>query len=511
MVLSSARCRAATSSRARTIAAVSVVALLAGCAVGPDFVTPPAPETKDYEVGGTPQPTVENTTETQQHFDVGKKVSGSWWQLFHSAQLDDVLQQAVAGNQTLATAQANLGQAQEGIAQARGALWPQVDIGAGVHRSRINEQAVGIPGPGPIVNLFSIGPTLSYAVDPFGGNRRRVEQQEALAQFQDYQLDATYLTLTGGAASQAVQIASARAQIQAVDTIIADDERNLDLIRSQRKAGEATQMEVELAQSQLAADRTLLPPLRQQESVARHALAVLVGKSPGDWAPPNFELAEFTLPQDLPVTLPSELVRQRPDILASEAQLHAASAAVGVATAQLYPNLNLTASFTQEALKPSKLFNPASSIFDVGANLLAPVFHGGALRAQKKAAVDAFDGALATYKQTVLTSFQQVADTLQALVHDAELLDAQQRALQSAEESLRLTRTTFRYGNVGILQVLDAQRQAEQARLGYVRAQAQRYLDSITLFTAMGGGWQDWQPKTATTGSKAKADAVAAR
>ena len=187
------------------------------------------------------------------------------------------------------------------------------------------------------------------------------------------------------------------------------------------------------------------------------------------------------------------------------------SAAVGVATAQLYPNLNLTASFTQEALKPSKLFNPASSIFDVGANLLAPVFHGGALRAQKQAAVDAFDGALASYKQTVLTSFQQVADTLQALVHDAELLDAQQRALQSAEESLRLTRTTFRYGNVGILQVLDAQRQAEQARLGFVRAQAQRYLDSITLFTAMGGGWQDWQAKTAAAKSEGKAASVAAR
>jgi NodT family efflux transporter outer membrane factor (OMF) lipoprotein len=504
MVLSSARCRAATLSRARAIATVSAVALLTGCAVGPDFVTPAAPQSKDYEVGGTPQPDVENATEAQQHFAMGKKVSGSWWQLFHSAQLDSVLQQTIAGNQTLVTAQAALAQAQQGIAQASGALWPQVDIGAGAHRLRVNDAAVGVAQQGPIVNLFTIGPTLSYAVDPFGGNRRRVEQQEALAQFQDYQLDAAYLTLTGGAATQAVQLASARAQIQAANVIIADDERNLELVRTQRRAGEATQLEVELAQSQLAADRTLLPPLRQQVSVARHALATLVGKAPGEWAPPDFDLAEFTLPQDLPVTLPSELVRQRPDILASEAQLHAASAAVGVATAQLYPNLTLSASFTQEALKPSKLFNPASSIFDVGANLLAPVFHGGALRAQKQATVDAFNGALATYKQTVLTSFQQVADTLQALAHDAELLDAQRRALESAENSLRLTRTTFRYGNVGILQVLDAQRQAEQARLGYVRAQAQRYLDSITLFTAMGGGWSDWKAQTAANGMEAK-------
>lgn len=508
MVLSFARCRAATLSRANAIAAVSVVALLAGCAVGPDFVTPPAPETKDYEVGGTHQPTVENAVEAQQHFAMGRRISGNWWQMFHSAQLDGVLQQAIAGNQTLVAAQAAVAQAQQNIAQASGALWPQLDLAAGAHRQRVNLTSVGVNAQGPIVNLFSIGPTLSYAVDPFGGNRRRVEQQDALAQFQDYQLDAAYLTLTGGAATQAVQLASARGQIEAVNAIIADDQRNLELIRSQRRAGEATQMEVQLAESQLAADRTLLPPLRQQVSVARHALATLVGKAPGDWAPPDFDLAEFTLPQDLPVTLPSELVRQRPDILASEAQLHAASAAVGVATAQLYPNLNLTASFTQEALKPSKLFNPAASIFDVGANLLAPVFHGGALRAQKQATVDAFNGALANYKETVLTSFQQVADTLQALAHDAELLDAQRRALESAEESLRLTRTTFRYGNVGILQVLDAQRQAEQARLGYVRAQAQRYLDSITLFTAMGGGWWDWKAQTAAAGTDAKAAAT---
>ena len=511
MVLSNARCRAATSSRVRAITAVSIVALLAACAVGPDFVTPPAPETKDYEVGGAPQPTVENTTETQQHFTMGQKVSGSWWQLFHSAQLDDVLQQAIAGNLTLASAQAAVAQAQQNIAQASGALWPQVDLGAGVTRQQVSQATLGLPGKTPAFNLFTIGPTLSYAVDPFGGNRRRVEQQDALAQFQGYQLDAAYLTLTSGAATQAVQIASVRAQIQAVNTIIADDERNLELISTQRRAGEATQLDVELAQSQLAADRTLLPPLRQQESVARHALAILIGKAPGDWSPPDFELAQFTLPQDLPVTLPSELVRQRPDILASEAQLHAASASIGVATAQLYPNLTLSASFTQQALTSGTLFDPASSVWSIGAQLLAPVFHGGALLAQKRAAVDAFNGALANYKQTVLTSFQQVADTLQALLHDAELLDAQQRALQSAEESLRLTRTTFRYGNVGILQVLDAQRQAEQARLGYVRAQAQRYLDSITLFTAMGGGWQDWEAKTAAAGSEAKPAAVAAR
>lgn len=242
----------------------------------------------------------------------------------------------------------------------------------------------------------------------------------------------------------------------------------------------------------------MLPPLRQQLSVARHALAIL-GQLPGNWKAPDFDLAEFALPDELPVSLPSELVRQRPDILASEAQLHAASAAIGVATAQLYPNLDLTASFTQEALSTSTLFNPSSSVFSVGAQLLAPIFHGGALRAQERATEAAYDNVLATYRETVLTSFGQVADVLEALAHDAELLELQRRALELADASLKLTRTTYSYGNVGILQVLDAQRLYEQARLGYVRAQVARYLDTVQLLTAMGGGWWDWKDRNGQT------------
>jgi NodT family efflux transporter outer membrane factor (OMF) lipoprotein len=209
------------------------------------------------------------------------------------------------------------------------------------------------------------------------------------------------------------------------------------------------------------------------------------------------------------VTLPSDLVRQRPDFLASEAQLHAASAAIGVATAQLYPNINLSASFSQEALSTSVLFQPESSVFSVGAQLLAPVFHGGALIAQKRAAVDAFDASLANYKQTVLIGFGQVADAMTALEHDAELLEAQRRALASAEESLRLTRTTYQYGNVGVLQVLEAQRLDEQARLGYVRAKAQRYLDTVQFLTAMGGGWWNWKDRAAPMEASTQAPAAA--
>lgn len=481
----------------RAAAGVSLLSLLAGCAVGPDFSRPAPPETKDYVVGGTPQPNVPNAADPQQRFAVGKRIAGDWWRLFRSAQLDGVVQQALAGNQTLAAAQATLAQSQQTIVQARGILFPQVDLNAGVSRGQQSLVPFGINSHSAPQTIFTIGPTVSYALDPFGGNRRRVEQQEALAGYADYQLDAAYLTLTGNAVTQAIQIASARAQIAAAEQIIADDEHNLELIQGQLRAGEATRMDVQIAMSQLETDRTLLPPLRQQLSVAQNALAVLLGKSPGDWVPPDFDFAEFTLPEELPVTLPSDLVRQRPDILASEAQLHAASAAIGVATAQLYPNLNLSASFTQESLSASTLFNPMSSVWSIGAQILAPLFHGGTLWAQKKAAVDAYDGALANYKQTVLTSFGQVADVLQGLGHDAELLEAQRRALDSAETSLRLTRTTFRYGSVGVLQVLDAQRQAEQARLGLVRAQAQRYLDTAQLFSAMGGGWWDWKNQTA--------------
>jgi len=475
----------------RLLAAASLIALVAGCTVGPDFKQPAAPDTNGY-TATKPDMAVPNAKEAQQRFVMGQKITGDWWQLFHDTRLDDVLKQAIAGNETIVAARATLAQAREAIAQAGGALYPQIDLNGGVSRQQVSNSALGLEGKTPAFNIFSIGPTVSYSLDPFGGNRRRVEQESALADFGGYQLDAAYLTLTGNAVTQALNIASAREQIKAVNDIIKDDQENLRLVQTELKAGEATQLDVQTAASQLEADRTLLPPIRQELSVARHALSVLVGKLPAQWSAPDFDLAEFTLPEELPVTLPSELVRQRPDILSSEAQLHAASAAVGVATAQLYPNLNLTASFTQESISTATLFNPASSVWSIGAQLLAPVFHGGALTAQKRASVDAFDAALANYKQTVLTSFGQVADVMQALAHDTELLEAQHRALESAEKSLSLTRTTYQYGNVGVLQVLEAQRLTEQARLGFVRAKAQRYIDTVQFLTAMGGGWWNW-------------------
>ncbi len=257
-------------------------------------------------------------------------------------------------------------------------------------------------------------------------------------------------------------------------------------------------------------DRTLLPPLGQQLNAAQHALAILLGKAPADWTPPDFDFAAITLPAELPVSLPSALVRQRPDVMSAEARLHAASAAIGVATAQLYPNITLSAGLNQEAISVVSLFHGASNVWSLGAGLTAPIFHGGALEAQRRGAVDAFNAALDNYEQTVLQAFGQVADVLDALGHDAELLAAERRALAAADRSLALTRQTYAIGSIGILQVLDAQRLAEQARLGYVRAEAQRYLDTAQLFLAMGGGWWNWRAGSATASTAPGAIPVSA-
>jgi NodT family efflux transporter outer membrane factor (OMF) lipoprotein len=452
---------------------------------------PKAPVEKAYEADGTPNPPTPGKGETAQHFALGKKVADDWWTLFQSKPLDDVLHQAVAGNLTVAAAQANLAQARETVNAAAGGLYPHVGFAASAERQRFNFAALGINGfPPEIFNTYTIGPQVSYDVDPFGGIKRRVEQQAALALADEYRLDGAYLNVTGNVVSQAVAIASVRAQMQAVDDIIASDAENLKLVQTEFKAGEATQIDIESATSQLATDRTLLPPLRQQLSVARHALAILVGKSPADWTPPDFDLADLVLPDEIPVSLPSALVHQRPDIMVSEAELHAATAGIGIATAALYPDLTLSGMFGQSGAKANQLFVPAANVWSIAAQLSAPIFEGGTLEAQKHAAEHAFDASYANYQQTVLTAFGQIADLLQALDHDAEQLQQQGLALESADASLRLTRKTYSVGAAGLLQVLDAQRLYEQARLGYVRARAQRYVDTVQLFVAMGGGWR---------------------
>jgi NodT family efflux transporter outer membrane factor (OMF) lipoprotein len=457
---------------------------LAGCTVGPQFKPPTPPTTTQYLAPNEAPSAI-----------AGTKVTGEWWQLFHSPQIDQLVKQALENSPTLDAARARLTQAQEAIAAASSTLYPQVGVNAGISRQKVSATEFGL-GPNafrlpPNFNLFQVGPTVSYTIDAFGGTRRTIERQSALADLQRDQLNAAYLTLTGNTVAQALESALVAAQLKAVDEILGIDRDNLDLVRKENHAGEVPDSDVVTAETQLARDETLRPPLDQQLSVTHHALAVLIGRAPGDWSAPQIDLTRLDLPTQLPLSLPSELVHQRPDIEASEAQLRAASAQIGISTARLYPAITLSAGLTASSLTGGDLFNTAGLVWNIAAGLSEPVFDGGMRRAEQRAAVAAFRAAAADYQQTVLESFGQVADILEALNHDAQMLTDQQRALDLASEAVRLQRVSYSKGGTGLLNLLDAQRQYQQTRLDYIRAQAQRYQDTSQLMIAMGGGWWD--------------------
>ncbi|HLK71875.1 MAG TPA: efflux transporter outer membrane subunit, partial [Steroidobacteraceae bacterium] len=339
----------------------------------------------------------------------------------------------------------------------------------------------------PPFDYFSVGPSVSYAFDFTGGLKRGVEQQRALQEAQRQQLQAAALSVSGNVAMQALALADAQAQIDALDALLEDDQRNLQLVQDAFQAGASTRVDLLNAQSQLANDQTLRPPLARQRALAADALALLSGRSPADAPAPAFALTDFHLPATLPLTLPSELAHRRPDILASEARLHAATAAVGVATAALYPQISLSASASFQSNVIEKLFNAAGIGSSLAGSLTAPLFDHGQLRARQRAASEELQAAAADYQQTLLASFSQVADALQSLDHDQELLASEQLATQVAGQNLALTRESFSAGNSGVLQVLEAQRADAQARLGLVRAQSQRLGDAMQLLLALGG------------------------
>jgi NodT family efflux transporter outer membrane factor (OMF) lipoprotein len=478
-----------------SVAALILTVVVAGCTVGPDFRPPHAPATARYTTPeeGNVLAADAGATVPRQTVVLGDKVTSDWWTLFRSPALDRLVKQSIADSPTLHAAKARLVAARDTVTATTGALYPQIGFGASATRERVSAATFGlhpdaVPLP-PNFNLFQIGPTVSYALDLFGGTRRQIEQAAALADVQRDALDAAYLALTGNAVIDAVDVATIRAQQKAVNDTLDIDRQNLALVQRERQAGSVPDSDVVTAESQLAADETQLPGLDQQLSVARHALAVLLGRAPGDWLPPDFDLAALTLPRQLPVSLPSELVHQRPDIQAAEARLHAASAQIGIATAQLYPSITLSGGVGAAGLDGGHLFDPAGLVWSIAAGLTQPIFDGGTRLAERRAALALFRAAAADYQQTVLQAFGQVADVLQALTHDADLLAAQQHALNLASEAVRLQRANYANGGTGILALLDAQRQYQQARLGYVRAEAQRYQDTIQLLVAMGGGW----------------------
>jgi NodT family efflux transporter outer membrane factor (OMF) lipoprotein len=472
--------------KAGAVLGVLASALGASCASPVTYVRPTDPsQTRYVPTSVAASAPVAGAGQDVPHVSFGDAPPGAWWTLLGSDQINQLVSRALANNQSLASAQAHLAAARERIRAAQGAWYPQLDMTAAAQRTRYGAPMLGsLAKDFPPYSAYAVGPSVSYDLDLFGSTRSRVEQASAGAQYESARLQAAGLSVSGNVVIEALQIATLRAQIRVAVGIIADDERTLALIRGARDAGAVSDMDVLSAQSQTDHDRTFLPPLRQELSVAQDVLSSLVGKAPSDWTAPDVELGDLQLAKDLPVVLPSELVHRRPDIGAAEAQLHAASATLGVATANLYPQLTLSAAIGEQGLLGG---GPSEAALNLLAGLTAPVFHGGTLTAERRAAQDEYEAAFGAYRQTVLDAFSQVAGSLQALTNDAESLSAQQHALQSASASLSLTRQAYAAGKAGYVQVLDAQRLDQQAQLGEVQANGQRFVDVVKLLLAAGG------------------------
>lgn len=464
--------------------ALSVAALLpAGCTVGPNYARPTLSETASYaNAPGTAA--------------LAEGPELRWWQAFGSPELTALVDRALAGNRSLEASNATLDRARQRVLAVAGRKLPQIDGNAQAAHEKINLSAYGLDTSAlggsirnPEFELYSVGAGISYDLDLFGRNRRALEQASAEAEAQVRQTEAAHLTIAGRVVNQVLTIAALRDRIAAERSLLAESQRNVTLTEARRRGGEGTLVEVLSAQGELAADQGNVPQLEQQLAAARDLLAVLLGISPGELGATDFSLASFTLPTPVPVALPSALVHKRPDILQAEAQLHAATAAVGVATANLYPDVTLGASLTQSSTGLGNLLGAGSRGYDIFAGLTAPIFHGGTLTAEKRAAEASARAATATYQQTVLEAFGQVSDLLAALDADARSLANQQQAVDISSRSLQLSRRSFQVGNSGILQVLEVSRTHQRTQVALVDAQARRYLNVARLYVATAGGW----------------------
>jgi NodT family efflux transporter outer membrane factor (OMF) lipoprotein len=446
----------------------------------------------------TAEPLPQQTASTQaaggesQRFDLGRDLPGEWWTLFGSARLDALIAEALTSYPDIAAQQAALREARENVRAGEGPLLPQFQGSAWAERQQESGAEI-FPGfPSFITNIFYTTVNVSYTFDIFGKQRRTVEGLRAQAVQQNFELEASYLTLAANVASTAVQIASTHDQIAATNEIISVEQKQLDLIKHRAQLGSLTRSDILQQQSNLDSVRATLPPLRQQLAAAEHSLAVLTGHFPRDMQALELALTDLHLPRELPVSLPSSLVAQRPDIRAQAAVVHQASADIGVATANMLPQLTLTGSFGNATTTVATLIDSSSGIWSIGGpagGLAAPLFEGGTLRAKRRAAIDAYDQALAQYRLRLLQAFQNVADTLTALDNDARALAAEHDALDSARASLDLVQRQYDLGAVNYVSLLTAEQTYQQARLGYVRALASRYTDTVTLFQALGGGW----------------------
>jgi len=479
--------------RLNTLALVAGTLSLFGCAsVGPDFKQPAPPAVNGYTTQSLPAETVTTPATLMggaQHFVVGQAVPITWWQNFGSAKLDAYIDQALRTSPSLESAQATLRQAQQTYAaQAGSSQYPQVNAKLGAQRQGTNNSGMGLTGGDRVFELYNAGVTVSYNLDLFGGNRRVLEGYAAQTDYQHYQLEGARLTLAANVVTAAMMQAQYAAQISASEAILAAQQQQLDIARQRLKLGAVARGDELTLQTQVEQTRASIPPLRNKLDQTNHLLAVLAGQAPGAAEVPQFTLADFNLPADLPVVIPSELVRQRPDIQASEALLHAASAQYGVAIANGYPQINLSANLGSQALAASSLFGAGTMIWGLAGQLAQPLFNAG-LKAGVKSAEAGFDAATANYRQTVLQALRNVADVLRALDNDAQTLQAQAAADAAARAALDLMQQQYQLGGASYLQLLNAQQQAQQTQINLIAAQVQRLTDTAALYQSMGGGW----------------------
>lgn len=466
---------------------------LCGCVVGPNFKPPATPAVSTY----IPAPAATTVATPAVHggepqsFVRGADIPGDWWTVFHSRELSALIEEALAHNADLKAAQAALLVAHENTLAQHGAYAPKVTAGLSVTREK---DPSGTLAPVPSNNAFLytlITPQLSvsYTPDVFGLTKRTVESAAAQEQASRYQMIAVDITLTANVAAAVIQEASLNDQIATTNELIAIDRQMLSLLQYQHSKGYAAGPDVAAQEAQLKQLEASLPPLVKQREQQEHLIAVLAGRFTSQVPQQTFTLSSLTLPSDLPLSLPSALVEQRPDVLQAEANMHSASAQIGVATANRLPNITLSANAGSNALAIGQVFGPGTGFWNIGAALLAPIFDGGTLLHQQRGARAAYRQAAEQYRGTVLTAFQNVADTLSALEHDAETLKSTSDAAAAAKTSLDLSRLRFKDGYDSYLAVLTAQQTYQQARLSLVQAQAARYADTAALFQALGGGW----------------------
>ncbi len=479
--------------------AACLAVALSGCAVGPDYKRPAPPAVDRFTEAKLPASTGAASPKAgsskagaDQSFAVGADVPGAWWVLFRSPELAQLVAQALRQNPSLQAASATLRQAQEVTLAQEGALLPQVSAQANRTRQKISGAEAGEVGPtaqSQIYSVYDAQVNVSYTFDVWGQVRRTVQADAAAARYQQFQLEGAGNMLAANTATSAITAASLGAQVDAEQQLVAAETQVLATVRSQFQLGGATGADVATQEAQLANTQALVVPLQVQQQQARDQLAAYLGRVPAEASIPTLSLQDLHLPETLPVSIASQLVDQRPDIRAAEAQLQQATANVGVAIANRLPQFTLTGFLGSAPATIGQLFTPGNGIYSILTQALAPVFEGGTLLHQQREAVAAARAAALNYRATVINAYQNVADVLTALEGDARALQANQDAERAAARSLSLVRLQYGAGGVAFLSVLTAQTQYQNAVIGLIRAQAARYTDTVALFVALGGGW----------------------